>query len=306
MVIANVGANAGTVFRVPSLRKPATLGPNAVRVRPNEAAAHLLTQDYLYYYLVSPTGQADIQSIITGSAQPKFNKTALRALSIRVPSLAQQNAVSSVVKCIDDRIALLRETNATLEAIAQALFKSWFVDFDPVRAKAEGREPEGLDADIAALFPDGFEESELGLVPRGWRHAALSEAYDVNPGRALKRSTSAPYVDMAAVGTTGHTVARVITRELGSGSKFINGDTLLARITPCLENGKTAFVDFWPKVRSAGDRPSSSYYDRRHHCLPIMVTCFAVVRYFENMPFKACRAPAGGSVSRLMYWVATQ
>jgi type I restriction enzyme S subunit len=69
---------------------------------------------------------------------------------------------------MDDRITLLRETNATLEAIAQALFKSWFVDFDPVRAKAEGRQPEGMDPATAALFPDTFGDSELGLVPKGW------------------------------------------------------------------------------------------------------------------------------------------
>lgn len=74
---------------------------------------------------------------------------------------------------LDDRITLLRETNATLEAIAQALFQSWFVDFDPVRAKQEGRAPEGMDEATAALFPDGFEESELGLVPRGWRAGML-------------------------------------------------------------------------------------------------------------------------------------
>lgn len=74
-----------------------------------------------------------------------------------------------MLRMLDDRITLLRETNATLEAIAQALFKSWFVDFDPVRAKAEGRQPEGMDATTAALFPDSFEESELGLVPKGWR-----------------------------------------------------------------------------------------------------------------------------------------
>ena len=73
------------------------------------------------------------------------------------------------MSALDDRITLLRETNSTLEAIAQALFKSWFVDFDPVRAKAEGRQPEGMDTATAALFPDSFEESELGLVPKGWR-----------------------------------------------------------------------------------------------------------------------------------------
>jgi type I restriction enzyme, S subunit len=83
--------------------------------------------------------------------------------------LAQEAITCTSLRALDDRITLLRETNSTLEAIAQALFKSWFVDFDPVRAKQEGREPEGMDADTAALFPDSFEESELGLVPKGWR-----------------------------------------------------------------------------------------------------------------------------------------
>ena len=88
---------------------------------------------------------------------------------------------------LDDRIALLRETNATLEAIAQALFKSWFVDFDPVRAKMEGRVPEGMDEATAALFPDGFEESELGLVPRGWRVQSLDTIATFLNGLALQK-----------------------------------------------------------------------------------------------------------------------
>lgn len=85
---------------------------------------------------------------------------------------------------IDDRITLLRETNATLEAIAQALFKSWFVDFDPVRAKMEGRAPEGMDEATAALFPDSFEESELGLVPRGWKTARVADIAEVVKGKS--------------------------------------------------------------------------------------------------------------------------
>jgi type I restriction enzyme S subunit len=86
-----------------------------------------------------------------------------------IPPIDEQRQVAATLAALDDRITLLRETNATLEAIAQALFKSWFVDFDPVRAKMEGRAPEGMDEATARLFPDSFEESELGLVPRGWR-----------------------------------------------------------------------------------------------------------------------------------------
>lgn len=175
IVIANVGANAGTVFRVPALDRPATLGPNAVLVRPKKDISARISKDFLYYYLASPVGQAKLQSLITGSAQPKFNKTALRGLHVEFPPMSVQQSIAEIMLAVDDRITLLRETNATLEAIAQALFKSWFVDFDPVRAKAEGRQPEGMDAATASLFPDSFEESELGLVPKGWEVKSVGD-----------------------------------------------------------------------------------------------------------------------------------
>jgi type I restriction enzyme S subunit len=94
---------------------------------------------------------------------------------LTVPPVAEQVAIAEVLDALDDRIALLRETNATLESIAQALFKSWFVDFDPVRAKSQGLAPAGMDEATAALFPDEFEESALGPVPKGWPFIDLGE-----------------------------------------------------------------------------------------------------------------------------------
>ena len=107
-------------------------------------------------------------NFISGAAIPRVVLKDFKKADIRVPSLREQETIASVLEAFDSRIKVLRETNATLEAIAQALFKSWFVDFDPVRAKAEGRQPEGMDATTADLFPDSFEESELGFVPKGW------------------------------------------------------------------------------------------------------------------------------------------
>ena len=108
------------------------------------------------------------------------------------PRLKEQTVIAEVLESLDDRIILLRETNATLESIAQALFKSWFVDFDPVRAKQEGRAPEGMDEATAALFPDGFEESELGLVPRGWSPIRLDSFIELAYGKALKAENRNP------------------------------------------------------------------------------------------------------------------
>ena len=133
--------------------------------------------------------------------------------------------------------------NETLEAMARALFKSWFVDFDPVRAKMEGRDT-GLPKDIADLFPDRLVDSAIGLAPEGWETAPLMELMEVNPKRSLSRGRVAPYLDMANMPTRGHVPDTVVDRPVGSGTRFTNGDTLVARITPCLENGKTAYVDF--------------------------------------------------------------
>ena len=137
------------------------------------------------YYLLQTL---DLASYNSGSAQPSLNRNFLYSIPLKVPSRVEQDGVVAILKSIDDRIALLRETNATLEAIAQALFKSWFVDFDPVRAKMEGRAPEGMDEATAALFPDGFEESALGLVPRGWRACSFTNAVNVIGGGTPKTS----------------------------------------------------------------------------------------------------------------------
>ena len=89
-------------------------------------------------------------------------------MEVAVPQLPEQRAIAHTLGTLDDKIELNRRMNETLEAIARTLFKSWFVDFDPVRAKAEGRDP-GLPPHLAALFPDRFEGSELGEIPAGWR-----------------------------------------------------------------------------------------------------------------------------------------
>ena len=119
---------------------------------------------YLEYAVLG----SDITSYLTGAVMPKLTQGNLNRIEVSCPPREAQDAIVGILGSLDDRITLLRETNATLEAIAQALFKSWFVDFDPVRAKMEGRAPEGMDEATAALFPDSFEESELGLVPKEW------------------------------------------------------------------------------------------------------------------------------------------
>ncbi|HQS02318.1 MAG: hypothetical protein B7Y07_06270 [Halothiobacillus sp. 24-54-40] len=130
-----------------------------------------------------------LESVVefTGIGAGKLETKRMQALPFMLPPQNEQVAIVSLVRALDDRIALLRETNATLEAIAQAIFKSWFVDFDPVHAKAEGRMPEGMDEETAALLPDGFEESGLGLIPRGWVIRSMADVSTVGIGKTPPR-----------------------------------------------------------------------------------------------------------------------
>lgn len=183
-------------------------------------------------------------AVSTGSTFPSVSRPDIENVKVEVPPLREQQAIACVLGSLDDKIELNRRRNHTLEAMARAIFQSWFLDFDPVRAKAEGRDPAGLSKELAALFSKEFEESELGDIPKGWRVRPLPEVCEVNPARSLSKGTVAPYLDMANMPTHGPSPEAWVIREMGSGMKFINGDTLVARITPCLENGKTAFVDF--------------------------------------------------------------
>jgi type I restriction enzyme S subunit len=159
----------------------------SIVITPNEDK---VTKSFLYWALKT----SDTHQLRTGSAQAQIVIGALETFRVAIPSNKKvQEAIANLLNSLDDRIALLRETSGTLEAIAQALFKSWFVDFDPVHAKAQGIAPEGMDEATAALFPDGFEESELGLVPRGWGVGKFEDFIKRIPvGKKYEQKTASP------------------------------------------------------------------------------------------------------------------
>ena len=149
--------------------------------------AHIVrgNQDADTRYLMYALARTDISGYLTGSTMPKLTQGNLNRIPLRVPPLPEQRAIAQILGTLDDRIELNRRMSETLEAMARALFKSWFVDFEPVRAKAEGRDP-GLPQPLADLFPDGLVESELGAIPEGWEVGTLGVAVEqlrdsVNP-----------------------------------------------------------------------------------------------------------------------------
>ncbi len=142
---------------------------------------------FLYYLFSSPLVSGQIKGQSIGSSVPGFNLGQLRKIQFRIPNPCTQRAIARILGTLDDKIALNRAMNETLEAMARAIFQSWFVNFDPVHAKARGDQPAGMSDEIAALFPSEFEDSELGLIPKGWQVIPLDKAANFLNGLAMQK-----------------------------------------------------------------------------------------------------------------------
>ena len=170
----NVAAHGSTEFIV-------------IRGRPGVSASN-----FAFYMACSATLRDFAINQMTGtSGRQRVPTESLAHLTVRIPPLPEQKAIAHILGTLDDKIDLNRRMNETLEAMAKALFKSWFVDFDPVRAKAEGRST-GLPDEISALFPDSFEDSELGEIPRGWGVKRLEEYLELAYGKSLPAKSRRP------------------------------------------------------------------------------------------------------------------
>jgi len=155
IVIGMDGSKVGRNFAAIGSEDNGTLlAQRVARVRAREG----VSQDFVRYAICNPSFTGYVKAVHTGTSIPHISKGQIEKFEISVPPLQTQISIAAILSALDDRITLLRETNTTLEAIAQALFKSWFVDFDPVHAKMQGRAPEGMDEATAALFPDSIEE----------------------------------------------------------------------------------------------------------------------------------------------------
>ncbi|MBI6231896.1 restriction endonuclease subunit S [Proteus mirabilis] len=272
--LAIVGHTIGMVFYVEDEWNSANLTENAARLTDISSS---FNPRYIYYYLISPVGQSEIISRKVGSAQGKLPLYNIKELKIKAPDRITQDHIVDVLLSLDNKITLNRQINQTLEQMAQTLFKSWFVDFDPVidnaldagffeqdlafsdellrrvevrKAVRESDNFKPLSEDIRRLFPNAFEECAepaLGLggwMPKGWMSKSISDAIFINPKVNLAKDTVAKFVDMKALPTSGYSIEEVSEKPFSGGMKFQNNDILLARITPCLENGKTGIVDF--------------------------------------------------------------
>jgi type I restriction enzyme, S subunit len=202
---------------------------------------------FLYYLFTTEAQQDHIRQNAIQTGVPHTNLGILRTTPVQLPPVAEQRAISEILGALDDKIELNRRMNETLEAMARALFKSWFVDFEPVRAKAEGRQPAGMDAETAALFSDEFEDTTIGQLPSGWKVSALGEIATNRRDGILpdEIDPSTPYIGLEhmprgsiSLGEWG--LASEIT---SNKSRFSQGDILFGKLRPYFRKVGVANVD---------------------------------------------------------------
>ena len=150
-----------------------------------------LHKEFCYYFLLHE--RENLVSQGNGSVFTNLKTDILKNHVVDVPTLSEQRAIAHILGTLDDKIELNRQMAQTLESIARAIFKSWFVDFDPVKAKMEGKQPEGMSEEIAALFPDRLVDSELGMIPEGWEVLKFPEEFDFTMGQSPPGSSYNEY-----------------------------------------------------------------------------------------------------------------
>ncbi|MFA0542970.1 restriction endonuclease subunit S [Vibrio sp. 10N.222.52.B7] len=187
-IIMNKIANAGSSYLMPDLGRPVSLAMNLFLLRVD---AEKVNPRYLYLFL--KINEAYVKSFANGSVTKTITKEAVRNLDIELPSRLIQDKIVKQFSDINEKITINSQINQTLEQITQTLFKSWFVDFDPVKAKMNGEQPKGMDApflskEVASLFPKKLVESELGLIPEGWGVGELSKLFELHRGFDLPKS----------------------------------------------------------------------------------------------------------------------
>ena len=230
ILFVRVGQNRGDVCRVPQGLGSLNCA-NVVFARPTGIRSR-----FLELFFRGRRGQQLLRSISVGSAQGVLNTRSIASLPVPRPPENEQEAIAHVLGTRDDKIELNRRMNRTLEAIARAIFKSWFVDFDPVKAKTEGRQPTGMDAETAALFPDSFEDSPLGLIPNGWAPGCLGDVAE-NPRRGVRPEEldpATPYIALV------HMPRRCITLDdwetvhgvVSNKFAFRRGEILFGKLRP--------------------------------------------------------------------------
>ena len=212
IILTNKGSQNGALCLVPN-PVDFVIAQDMVALRANEKVIDPL---FLFAALRSANVQREIKNLDVSGVIPHFKKTDFDKLHLPYPARNIQEAIGRIYFEFCAKIELNRRMNATLESMARALFQSWFVDFDPVRAKLDGRKPDGMDEETAALFPDSFQDSELGQIPHGWEVRTADEISVVGIGKTPPRKEHQWFSENPA------DIPWMSIRDLGEAGVFIS------------------------------------------------------------------------------------
>ena len=231
-ILLNItGDSVARACLVPTEILPARVNQHVAIIRVNTQVAD---PNFILYSLLNPSFKKYMLMVASdGGTRNALTKGDIEKFEIKLPDLKIQEDIAKTLSALDDKISLLRRQNETLEQIAQTIFRHWFVDFEFPDEHGNPYKSSG----------GRFVSSELGDIPEGWQVGKLGDLTEVNPRETMKKGSLRKFVEMKSLSNIGLAISSFSYREFSSGSKFRNGDTLLARITPCLENGKTAYVD---------------------------------------------------------------
>ena len=203
-----VVSSSGTLGRIAEVYPedlPVMLNTSTIRFRPIDSS--LLDRLYLRYFLESEVFQQQVKSLATGSVQLNYGPSHLAFVEMPLPPIEIQKAIGGVLDSLARKIDLNSEMSKTLESLAQAIFKSWFIDFDPVKAKMAGERPMGMDSATASLFPNSMAESELGVIPQGWEWKTIGDIAHVIDCLHSKKpqllSEGYPYLQLDTISDSG-------------------------------------------------------------------------------------------------------
>jgi type I restriction enzyme S subunit len=231
---------------------------------------------FLYYWMLSPQGDAELQKAKIGSAQPAFTINLLKQMEIDLPPLPIQRRISRILLTYDDLIENNTRRIKILEEMAKMIYRERFVNFRfPSHEKVK------------------MVESEIGTVPSGWPVQKVTKAVEVDPTTKVPKEGMKPFVPMGSLSHTSMLIADIEQREGNSGSKFRNGDTLFARITPCLENGKTGFVQFLPNSEAVAFGSTEFIVLRSRTVNPEYVYLMARSEEFRDNAIKSMSGATG-------------
>jgi type I restriction enzyme S subunit len=263
-----VEAGAGKCSIVVEPPEPLTFESSIIRVRLDKRAVN---PRFFFYYFLSPQGRGRIRSIVSGTSVKGIRGSDLRRLPVSRPPKDVQDDIADVLSAYDELMENNRRRMELLEESARLLYREWFVRL---------------------RFP-GHEHARLtNGKPQGWERVPTPEAVEINPTTKLSDEEEHWYVEMADLPTDSMVIQSAIKRDGRSGSKFRNGDTLLARITPCLENGKTGFVNFMADGE-AGRGSTEFIVLRSKRVTPEFVYCLARTHDFRGNAIKSMIGSSG-------------